>query len=38
MLHFMRPSPSVIVIFGGSGNPTKRKTLPVLYDLFQGRS
>ncbi|MBV6512390.1 MAG: Glucose-6-phosphate 1-dehydrogenase [Ignavibacteriaceae bacterium] len=29
-----RPAPSVIVIFGASGDLTKRKLIPALYDLF----
>lgn len=34
MLHSVRPDPAVIVIFGGSGDLTKRKILPALCNLF----
>ena len=30
----MGEQPAVIVIFGGSGDLTKRKVLPALYNLF----
>lgn len=32
-----KPSPCLIVIFGASGDLTKRKLIPALYDLYAGR-
>ena len=32
-----QPDPCVIVIFGASGDLTKRKLIPALYDLFVGK-